>query len=196
MQKKKKNKPPHYIDNKKFTEEVTIYAREARDALESGDLPPPMNDYIGQSILDIATKMANRANFIGYTFKSDMVGDSLEDVVKYLKNFDPAKLPPGKKPSAFSYVSRIIWFAFLRRMGKEQKQHDLKQNLIYSAGIIEEIANLQEHDDTIYENQYLANIQSMADDYYKMMPQETDEVEEHKKPSKVREIPIPSDPKD
>ena len=187
MQKKKK-KPAHYLDNKRFTKEVTIYAREARDAIEIGDRPPPMNDYIGQSILDISTKMSNRANFIGYTFKDEMVGDGLEDCVKYLKNFDPAKLPPGKKPSAFSYVSRIIWFAFLRRMGKEEKQHDLKQKLISTAGIIEEIAHLQDHDTTTYENQYLSNIQSMAEDYYKMLPDEPDELEEYKKPSKVRKI--------
>lgn len=192
MKKSKKKKPAHYIDNKKFTEEVTIYAREARDAIESGELPPPMDNYIGKSILDIATKMAGRANFASYTYKDEMISDGLEDVVKYLKNFDPAKLPPGKKPSAFSYVSRIIWFAFLRRMGKEEKQHDLKQKLIFRAGIIEDIAHLQEHDDTTYENQYLANIQSMADDYYKMLPEPPEVIEEHKKPSEVRKI-VPAD---
>ena len=148
-----------------------------------------MNDYIGQSILNIATKMAGRSNFVGYTFKSEMIGDSLEDCVKYLKNFNPAKaLAAGKKPSAFSYVSRIIWFGFLRRMAKEKKQHELKQTLLYRTGIIEAIAHLQEHDETDYNNLYLANIMSMASDYYKLLPDPPEELEDYKKPSKVRKI--------
>jgi len=183
-----KNQTHQYLDNQKFTHEVTIYAQSVRDALESGDEPPPMTPYIGQSILDIANKMASRGNFVNYSYKDEMIGDSIEDCIKYLKNFNPAKLPAGKKPSAFSYVSRIIWFAFLRRLGKEDKQQQLKQKLITNAGIIDDIANNQIHDNTVYENQCLANVKSIADDYYKMAPDEDDDSDPYKKSSKVRII--------
>lgn len=186
-----KTKKTPYLDNERFTKEVTLYASSARDALECGEAPPRINNYIGRSLLAIASNMANRGNFIGYSYRDEMQGDAIEDCIKYLKNFDPSKLPPGKKPSAFSYVSRIIWFAFLRRMGKEEKQHAMKQRLIYSAGIIEEIANFQDHDDGIYENKYLQNLQAMADDYYKMIPDYDGYFPEYQKPSDVRNIPLP-----
>lgn len=186
------SKPKHYIDNDKFTEEVIKYAEAARDAIESDEEPPPMNDYIGQSLLDIATNMSNRANFIGYSYKEEFIGDALEDCIKYLKNFDPAKA--NGKPSAFSYVSRVMWFAFLRRRTKEERQHVLKQNMVLNAGIIDDISNLQEHDNKTYENQYLANIKSMADDYYKLLPDAAEDedgnkkIEDYKKPSDIRQI--------
>lgn len=138
----------------------------------------------------------NNIYVTGNSYKDLMVSDALEDVIKYLKNFDPEKA--NGRPSAFSYVSRIMWFAFLRRMKKEDKQHDIKQKLIFGAGEIDDIANIQEHDDTIYENQSLRNIKSMANDFYKLGPKEESEkekkekgeLEDYKKPSKVRNIPV------
>ena len=45
-----------------------------------------------------------------------MISDGVEDCIHYGFNFDPDK---SKAP--FSYFTKIIWWAFLRRIKKEKK---------------------------------------------------------------------------
>lgn len=46
-------------------------------------------EYIGQCILDICYNLANKYNFIGYTFKEEMIEDAVENCVKAAINFKP-----------------------------------------------------------------------------------------------------------
>ena len=68
-----KAKSVHYIDNKAFLVAMTEYKTRCRDAEESGDVLPPITNYIGQCFLKIAKGLSYRPNFINYTYKDEIL---------------------------------------------------------------------------------------------------------------------------
>ena len=126
-------KPPkkkqHYVDNKKFLEEIVKY-REAVETAKLQDRPKPrITHYLGDCFLKIATHLSYRPNFINYMYKEDMISDGVENCVQYIDNFDPAK---SKNP--FAYFTQIVYYAFLRRIAKEKRQMDIRDKLIEKNG--------------------------------------------------------------
>lgn len=169
---RKKN---NFIDDITFTKAVSDYAKQCSINEGAGKPLPRMNDYIGKSILDMANELAKKKNFSGYSYIEDMKGTAIEDVVKYLKNFNPEKSPQGPHKGAFNYVTTIMHYAFLRYIKKEAKQHDIQKNLIFYAGIIDEISETQAGDDRTYDNGYLLQLQSSVNDFYRIGVPDTEE---------------------
>lgn len=148
-----------YIDNEEFTKEVIKYAEACKKAELAGKSKPKMSNYIGESIYKIANGLANKPNFRNYTYLDEMVSDGIENVCKYLSNFDAEKMEKkGKKPNAFAYVTQIIYYAFLRRLEKEKTQSEIKNKSLEHSGLFEEIAATQSQDGTNYYNNYMHNI--------------------------------------
>ena len=114
-------KNSHYIDNKRFLEEIVEHRKAVKRAKREGVKPPGVTDYIGQCFLDIANNLAKKPNFANYSFKEEMVGDAVENCIMYATNFDPAK---SKNP--FAFFTQITFYAFLRRIQKEKKQLYIK----------------------------------------------------------------------
>lgn len=114
----------HYVDNKKLYTEMVKFINGYREAIEKGEQTPRIPAYIGACIMKISNKLANRPNFIGYSYREEMISDGVENCIQYLHNFDPEK-----STNPFSYFTTIIWFAFLRRINKEQKQQYIKQKI-------------------------------------------------------------------
>jgi len=114
-------KNSHYIDNKKFLEEIINYKKEVKKAKRENLPKPGVNNYIGQCFMDIAENLAKKPNFANYPFKEEMIGDAVENCMMYTTNFDPAK---SKNP--FAFFTQIIFYAFLRRIQKEKKQLYIK----------------------------------------------------------------------
>ena len=148
-------KDEHYVDNEKFTEAVQEYADNYRelkvkfDKLKSDEKfqGPRISEYMGSCIFAIANKVAMRPNFIGYTYRDDMVGDGIENTLKYIHNFDGKKVTG--KPNAFAYATQIIWFAFLRRIESEKKQGTIKQKCLENMNVLIDVSHSQENDDSI-----------------------------------------------
>jgi hypothetical protein len=111
----------NYIDNKKLYEEMVIHIANYKLAKEAGEESPRINDYIGNCVYLIANNLSLNYNFIGYSYREEMIGDGIENCLRYLHNFNPEKT---KNP--FSYFTQIIWYAFLRRIDKEKKQSYIK----------------------------------------------------------------------
>jgi len=118
-------KPVHYVDNVRFLEEIQKYQKACAEAESCGDEKPIIPNYLGECILKIATKLANRPNFINYSYKDDMILDGIENCIQYFDNFDPTK-----SSNPFSYFTQIIYYAFLRRIDKEKKQSYIKGKLV------------------------------------------------------------------
>ena len=118
-------KSNHYIDNSVFFDEMTAWKRKYVQAEENGEIPPPVNNYIGECFLKIATNLAMKPNFMNYSFIDEMIGDAIENCILYAHNFNPEK---SKNP--FSYFTQIIYYAFLRRIEKEKKQSYVKFKMI------------------------------------------------------------------
>ncbi len=117
----KKKTRSHYIDNERFLEELVSHKKAVAKAKKAETKPPGVNNYIGQCFLDIANNLAKKPNFANYTYKEEMVSDSVENCILYATNFDPKK---SRNP--FAFFTQIIYYAFLRRIQKEKKQLYIK----------------------------------------------------------------------
>ena len=133
-------KPVHYVNNVDFLEAIKKYQKQCQEAEAGGDPKPQLSNYLGECILKIATKLANRPNFINYSYKDDMILDGIENCIMYFDNFNPEK-----SSNPFSYFTQIIYYAFLRRIEKEKKQSYIRGKLIRDTTI--ESFETQGHDD-------------------------------------------------
>lgn len=129
---KKKRQTHHYVDNKRLLAEITPYVEEVKRCREAGlerEDWPLLPKYVGQAVFDIANHLSYKPNFKSYSFREEMIGDAIENCLMYIHNFDPNK---SKNP--FSYITQIMYFAFIRRIQKEQKQQYIRQkSMIHAA---------------------------------------------------------------
>lgn len=107
----------NYVNNKDLLDSLIEYQKKCKEAEDSGDEPPRVPNYVGECIYQIATRLATKPNFSGYSYKEDMISDGIENCLQYIHNFDP-----DKSSNPFAYFTQIIWYAFLRRIQKEKKQ--------------------------------------------------------------------------
>ena len=113
----KKPRKRNYVNNKDLLEALINYQKDCREAEDQGEETPRVPDYIGTCIFQIATRLATKPNFSGYSYKEDMISDGIENCLQYIHNFNP-----DKSQNPFAYFTQIIWYAFLRRIQKEKKQ--------------------------------------------------------------------------
>jgi DNA-directed RNA polymerase specialized sigma24 family protein len=101
----------NYVDNSKLLEEVKKYLKTGRYSEE-----------LGHMILLIATKYAEKGSFAGYSYKDDMICESILTCVKYMHNFKVKK----KNANPFAYFSKVIHNAFLNFIAKQKKHSNIK----------------------------------------------------------------------
>lgn len=171
-----KKKTEHYVDNKKFLQEMIKYKEICANAEKKGRRQPPITNYMGECFLKIANHLSYRPNFINYTYKDDMISDGIENCLQYVANFNPEK-----SNNPFAYFTQIIYYAFIRRIQKEKKQTEIKQRLIMKSGIQE--YELQDGDDGNYSNSYVDYMQ-------RNMPEETEKKPKEKKPKKKSKLEL------
>jgi hypothetical protein len=75
-----------YVDNKKLTKELGEWAKQVREDIAAGRKRTPMSDYLGECIYLICNNMGYMPQFINYTYKDEMIGDAIENCIKYSKN--------------------------------------------------------------------------------------------------------------
>lgn len=141
----KKKKPTNYIDNKKFYTEMVIYRRLCDEAKEAGEERPVVSRYIGECIMMIATRLATRPNFVGYSYKDEMISDGIENCLAYIHNFNPEK-----STNPFAYFTQIIYYAFLRRIQKEKKQLYIKHKSFENSMIMNTLVDMAPEDQSHY----------------------------------------------
>jgi len=139
-----KKKKEHYVDNKKFLQELVMYKKQVEENKSVGKSKPRVNNYIGDCFLKIATHLSYRPNFINYMYKDDMICDGVENCIQYIDNFDPKK-----SDNPFAYFTQIVYYAFLRRIAKEKRQLDIKDKMIEKSGF-SDIATVDGHADGSY----------------------------------------------
>ena len=111
-----KPKKRNYVNNPDFLAALIEYKQACNEARANDKQLPPVTNYLGECIYHIATRLATKPNFSGYSYKEDMIMDGVENCLLYIENFDPEKTH-----NPFAYFTQIIWFAFLRRIAKEKK---------------------------------------------------------------------------
>ena len=127
-----KPRKKNYVNNRDLLDALIVYKEKIREAEDSGDEIPRVPDYIGKCIYQIATRLATKPNFSGYSYKEDMISDGIENCLQYINNFDPEK-----SQNPFAYFTQIIHYAFLRRIQREKKQMEIKNKIIERTGYTE-----------------------------------------------------------
>jgi hypothetical protein len=141
----KKKKSNNYIDNKKFYTEMVVYRRLCEEATAAGEPRPVVSRYIGECIMLIATRLATRPNFVGYSYKDEMISDGIENCLAYIHNFNPEK-----STNPFAYFTQIIYYAFLRRIQKEKKQLYIKHKSFENSIIMNTLVDMAPEDRSHY----------------------------------------------
>ena len=119
-----------FVDNEKFYEEMVSWKQALYKNREQGiDERPVIPEYIGECIWKIAFRYATKPNWRN-SYNEDMVGDAVEECIKYLDRFDETKY---KNP--FSYFTQIVYYSFLRKISSEKKQLYIKYKVILNSEI-------------------------------------------------------------
>lgn len=113
----------NYLDKTNFSNLIIQYNKTKQEAIKNNLPIPQVPEEIGQCFLDLARGISRRYNFSAYTFKEDMISDGIENCLSCLDNFNPA-IPSNS--GAYSYFTKIIIYAFLRRIESESKQTYIK----------------------------------------------------------------------
>jgi hypothetical protein len=142
------NKSNHYVNNADFLEALKQHKLNVQQAQLEGKPKPQVPRYIGECILKIANHLPYKPNFIGYTYRDEMIGDGIENCLMYLDNFDPEK-----SNNPFAYFTQIIYYAFIRRIQKEKKQTLIKGKIVMDMPF--EAFEVQDHDDGSFANSYI-----------------------------------------
>ena len=135
----------HYADNKVIYPVLKEYVEQYRKAEKEGTELPRISNRLGKVIKDIADGLALRPNFSGYSYIDEMKSDGIIDCMKYIHKFDYEKYD---KP--YSYINRIIWQAFVRRIDREKKEQYMKYKLQMNGDIyMEHTADIQDKIQTL-----------------------------------------------
>jgi DNA-directed RNA polymerase specialized sigma24 family protein len=137
---KELKKGKNYVDNTKLYEAYLEWYTQRKEAKEKGLKEPEPPIYISECILLIPKRLASKNNFSGYSFKEDMIGDAVENIIRYFRNFNPEK---SKNP--FAYFTQIAYHAFLRRIIMEKKYTKNKIQMLLESDAAE-LFSTQEHD--------------------------------------------------
>lgn len=100
----------HYVKNADLYNEIVKYK-------ESGKF----SEELGKMLLLIAEHYTNKTQFIGYTWKADMVGEAVLTCIKYMKSFNPEK-----STNAFGYITQIVKNSFKAYLKNQKKHAEIK----------------------------------------------------------------------
>jgi len=159
----KKRKSVNYINNQELCEHLKVYREAYFKAKEAGEELPRIPEYVGQAILLLTNRIATKRSFSSYSFLDEMISDAIENVCLYLHNYDPTKPTQSGKPNAFAYLTKVIWWAFVRRINYEKRQ----QYLLYKNSMNQMIED-QLNPNMILgveQNEMYDNIQEFVRDY-------------------------------
>ena len=135
----------HYVDNKQLYAVIVEYKMAVEIADVEGRSKPPIPNYVGECILQIAKRLSTKPNFVNYSYRDEMISDGIENCISYFDNFDPSK-----SDNPFAYFTQIIYYAFLRRIQKEKKQIYIKHKTAENSMLFNELVEMGEGDDVVF----------------------------------------------
>lgn len=144
----------HYVNNKDLLECIKDYQARKQQALDSGGPLPKIPEYFGAAIIEIATRFSRRPNFIGYSYRDEMIADAIEHALVAADKFDPTK-----SSNPFSYITTMVYYSFISRISREKRQSYIRSQLIRDMPVDSFDVQAQDEDND-FMNNYMAFIQS------------------------------------
>jgi hypothetical protein len=105
----------NYINNNDLLAEVILFKSTG-----------VMSENLGKMLLTLANNYSSKGNFVGYTWRGDMVAEAVLTCVKYLKNFNPER-----SSNVFSYVTQICKNSFKLYI-KDQNKHSKIKDICFN----------------------------------------------------------------
>ncbi len=140
----------HYVNNEDFLQALLDRAQEIKD---TGKPSKKTDNFVGKCIIQIATRLSYSPNFRGYTFRTEMQLDGIENCYRYIDRFNPEITS-----NPFAYFTQIIFWAFVRRIKQEKHQMVLKAKLIHN--MADKMYDIQSQDEDLkFVNGYLEFLQ-------------------------------------
>lgn len=121
-----KKAPVNYVDNKEFLSLLISY-REARQvSIDNGTKLPTIPNKLGHIFIQIANKLSTRYNFVNYTYRDEMVSDGILNAIEAVHKFNP-----DLSQNPFGYFTKIIFWAFVRRIEHEKRDHKMRDDMMF-----------------------------------------------------------------
>lgn len=178
-------KERHYVDKQEFYEalvERRIKVDQYKLDLERGlePKPPKISDKIGECILKICTNLAKKYNFANLPFKDEMIGDAVEQCIKYIDSFD---IYQTKNP--FSYFTQTAYYRYLDRIKLEEEETYVKYKALMQSLVLSELSERDVNADNtehLHDNIVLPDIEHVTDFIQKFEEKQ----EKNKKKTKIK----------
>ena len=106
-----------------------------------------------------------------------MIGDAIENCLRYIHNFNPEK-----SSNPFAYFTQIMYYAFLRRIEKEKKQTYIKYKAMQNSATMNTLVELAPDD----QSHFNAVLLTMDHDKLRAMTEKYDAKQAIKKPLKKK----------
>lgn len=155
----------YYVNPSEMYIAYVEYKKNRDEALAQG-LEYQITPYLAECIIKISNHLAYRWNFIGYSYRDEMIADGIEDCFRGFNSFDPTK-----SKQIFSYFTKCCFYAFVRRIQSEQKENNIRGKLIQNMDVSEIITQEEMSGDISQE--FLEFIKLSND--YKLKPEKEKE---------------------
>lgn len=126
----------NYIDSSQMMQELVDYNNTG-----------VISEDLGRMFLKLARRYTSKPNFVGYSYRDEMISESVYRMISQIAKFDVTH--PSRNP--FAYFTQICYHQVLTMINKEKRQKEIKDNIrskIWDEVCEEEnIARYDEHDD-------------------------------------------------
>lgn len=159
-------KERHYVDKEEFYNalvERRLMVDEYKAKLERGEeaTPPKISNKIGECVLKICTNLAKKYNFANKPYRDEMVGDAIEQCIKYIDSFD---ITVTRNP--FSYFTQTAYYRYLDRIKLEDEATYVKYKALMNSLVLSELSERDmsaDNADHIHDNIELPDIEYVND---------------------------------
>lgn len=108
----------HYVTNKQLLPEV-LRAKELGR----------VTDELAKMFMMIAERYSRKSNFVGYSFREDMVSVALINLCA-----NGLKFKPERSSNPFSFYTTMIHNSFLQYMADEKKHRNIRDEMMLEVG--------------------------------------------------------------
>lgn len=116
----------HYVNNEVFLVLLKDYIAKRNSCIANNMTLPVIPNELGHIFIDIATRLSTRFNFVNYTYRDEMVSDGILNAVEAVHKFNPEF-----SSNPFGYFTKIIYWAFVRRIEKEKRDHKMRDDIMF-----------------------------------------------------------------
>lgn len=148
---------------------------------------PQVTNEIGDYIVKICTNLSKKSNFAKKRydgFRQEMIGDAIEQCIRYVDSFNPEK-----SNNPFSYFTQTAYYQYIDRIKIEDKETYLRYKSMMNSLVLSELSeqDVNENTEHIHDNLELPDISHITDfiEKYERLQEEASKKIKKKKKSSI-----------